>query len=61
MEITAEEYKLKELMIVSETSGEILNAPTFELKGPQKKRKRKNIKKFFEEIIIEIFPTWKRK
>ena len=48
-------------MIVSETSGEILNAPTFELKGPQKKRKRKNIKKFFEEIIIEIFPTWKRK
>ena len=61
MEITAEEYKLKELLIVSETSGEILNAPTFELKGPQKKRKRKNIKKFFEEIIIEIFPTWKRK
>ena len=31
---------------MSETSGTISNAPTFELYGSQKKRKRKGMRKF---------------
>ena len=46
-------------MIVSETSGEILNAPTFELKGPQKKRKRKNKKKILKRLSLTFFPHGK--
>ena len=43
---------------VSETSGTTLNAPTFELWGYQKeKRKKKGIEKIFEEIIAENFPN----
>ena len=34
------------------------NAPTFELQGSQKKkRKRKGMRKFFQEIIVENFPN----
>ena len=43
---------------VSETSGTTLNAPTFELYGSQKKkRKKKGTEKIFEEIIVENFPN----
>ena len=42
--------------MVSETSGTISNAPTFEIWGShKKKRKRKGTRKVFEEIIIENF------
>ena len=39
-----------------------LNAPTFELLGSQKKkRKRKGMRKFFKRLQLKISPTWKRK
>jgi len=44
------------LRIVSETSGTILKAPTFDLYGSQKK-KREGSKKNFEELIGENFPN----
>ena len=59
VEITSEEQNKvkrmkKKLRIVSETSGTISNAPTFELYGYQKKkRKRKGMRKIFEEIKAE--------
>ena len=46
----------------SETSGTILNTPIFEVRGSQKKkRKRKGTKNFFEEIIVENLSSMKRK
>lgn len=39
---------------ISETSGTILNTPTFELYGSQKKRKRKGLRGIFEEIIVKL-------
>ena len=43
---------------VSETSGTISNATTFELQGSQKKKeKKKGYEKIFEEIIVENFPN----
>ena len=40
----------------SETFGTILNAPIFELSGPQRKKKKKNgNEKIFELIIVENF------
>ena len=43
---------------VSETSRKTLNTPTFKLYGSQKKkRKRKCLRKIFEEIIVENFPN----
>ena len=54
VEITSEEQnkvKRKELRIVSETSGTISNAPTFELERAQKKkRKRKSMRKIFKRL-----------
>ena len=42
----------------SETFGTILNAPIFELlESQRKKKKRKALRKFFEEIIVENFPN----
>ena len=42
---------MKELRTVSETSGTISNAPTFELEGSQKKkRKRKGMRKFLKRL-----------
>ena len=36
---------------ISETSGTMLNAPTFELQGPQKKkRKRKGLRKYLKRL-----------
>ena len=40
----------KKLKIVSETSGAILNAPTFKLWGSQKKRRRKGMRKFLKRL-----------
>ena len=42
---------------ISETSGTILNAPTFELEGSQKKKRKERVEKIFEEIIVEKFPN----
>ena len=44
------------MRIVSETSGTILKAPTFDLYGSQKKKKEGS-KKNFEELIGENFPN----
>ena len=66
VEITSEEQnKVKRMKIfrtVSETSGTISNAPTFELQGSQKKkRKRKGMRKFLNRLELKISPTWKKK
>ena len=46
------------MRIVSETSGTISNAPTFEFKGaPEDVEKKKGYEKNFEEIIVENFPN----
>ena len=60
---TAEENKeLKELSRVSETSGTTLNAPTFELEGSQKKkRKRKGLRKYFKRLYWKTSLIWERK
>ena len=42
---------------VLETSGTTLNAPTFELQGSQKKKRKRRTEKIFEEIIVENFPN----
>ena len=42
---------------VLETSGTTLNAPTFELQGSQKKKRKKGTEKIFEEIIVENVPN----
>ena len=59
VEIIAEEQNNGKRMKRIEDSlrdfGTILNAPTFELQGFQKKKK-KGTEKIFEEIIIENFP-----
>ena len=42
---------MKELRIVSETSGTISNTPTFKLQGSQKKkRKRKGMREFLKRL-----------
>ena len=54
VEITYEEQnkvkRMKELRILSETSGTISNTPTFELQGSQKKRKRKVMRQFLMRL-----------
>ena len=48
-------------MTVSETSGTISNAPTFELQGSQKKkRKRKGMRKLLKRLQLKISPTKQR-
>ena len=45
------------MRIVSETSGTISNAPTFEFKGaPEDVEKKKGYEKNFEENIVKKFP-----
>ena len=47
--------------MVSETSGTISNAPTFELQGfPKKKREKKRYENIFEEIRAENFPNMEK-
>ena len=49
------------MRIVSETSGTISNAPTFELQeSKKKKRKNKKYEKNFEEIIVGNFPNMEK-
>ena len=63
VEITAEEQnkvKRKELKIVSEMSGTISNAPAFKLQGSQKKQRKKEYEKNFEEITFENFPDMEK-
>ena len=51
MEVASEEQnKVKRMKRISETSGIISNAPTFELYGSQKKRKRKSMRKFLKRL-----------
>ena len=47
---------LKEMRTTSETSGTMLNAPTFKLQESQKKRTKRSHEKILEEIIDENFP-----
>ena len=47
-------------MIVSETSGTISNAPIFELYLSQKKKRKREYEKTFEEIIVENFPNMEK-
>ena len=65
VEITAEEHnkgkEWEELRIASETSGTILNTPTFELQGSQRKREKERHWEHFKEIIVENFPNMERK
>ena len=60
VEITAEEQnkgkRIKRIEDSLRDLWDILNAPTFELQGFQKKKK-KGTEKIFEEIIIENFPN----
>ena len=52
-----EKNELKEMRTTSETSGTMLNAPTFESQESQKtKTKKKGHEKILEEIIVENFP-----
>ena len=49
------------MRIVSETSGTISNAPTFELQGvSEEEEKKKGYEKTFEEIIVENFPNMEK-
>ena len=49
------------MRIVSETSGTISNAPTFEFKGaPEDVEKKKGYEKNFEETIVENFPNMEK-
>ena len=49
--------ELKEMRTASETSGTMLNTPTFESQESQKKKtKKKDHEKILEEIIVENFP-----
>ena len=51
----------KELRTVSETSGTISNAPTFDLYSPKSRReKKRGYEKIFEEIIVENFPNMEK-
>ena len=46
---------------VSETSGTISNAPTFEFIGVlEEEEKKKGYEKFFEKIIVENFPNMEK-
>ena len=46
--------------MVSETSGAISNALTFELQGVPEEEKKKGYEKIFEEIIVENFPNMEK-
>ena len=47
------------MRIASETSGTMLNTPTFKLEGSQKKKKRKGMRKILK-IIVENFPNMEK-
>ena len=47
--------ELKEMRTTSETSGTMLNAPTF-IGVPEEEDKKKDHEKILEEIIVENFP-----
>ena len=49
------EKELKEMRTTSETSGTMLNAPTF-IGVPEEEDKKKDPEKILEEIIVENFP-----
>ena len=54
---TERKKELKEITTTSETSGTMLNTPTFESQDSQKKKtKKKDYEKILEEIIVENFP-----
>ena len=47
--------ELKEMRTISETSGTMLNAPTF-IEVSEEEDKKKGHEKILEEIIVENFP-----
>ena len=48
-------------MIVSETSGTLLNTPILEIWGfPEEEEKNKSYEKIFEEVIVENFPNMEK-
>ena len=54
--------EFKGMRTTSETSGTMLNTPTFKSEESQKKKtKRKTKKKILEEIIVENFPKMGKK
>ena len=65
VEITAKEQnkvkRVKDLRIVSETSGTITNVPSFGFIGVQEEEEiKKGYEKIFEEIIVENFPNMEK-
>ena len=65
VEITSKEQnkvkRVKDLRIVSETSGTITNVPSFGFIGVQEEEEiKKGYEKNFEEIIVENFPNMKK-
>ena len=65
VEITSKEQnkvkRVKDLRIVSETSGTITNVPSFGFIGVQEEEEiKKGYEKNFEEIIVENFPNMEK-
>ena len=64
VEITSEKQNKVKRMKGTDKSlrdlGTIPNAPTFELQGSQKKKRKKGYEKIFEEIIVENFPNMEK-
>ena len=64
VEITAKEQnkvkRMKRIKGSLRDLWDILNAPTLELQGSQKKRKRKSMRKFLK-IIVKNFPNMEKK
>ena len=52
--------ELKDMRTISETSGTMLNAPTFESGVPEEEDKKKDHEKILEEIIVENFPKMEK-
>ena len=52
--------ELKEMRTISETSGTMLNTPTFESGVPEEEDKKKDHEKILEEIIVKNFPKMRK-
>ena len=66
VEITSEEQnKVKRMKRAEDSLGDLwenIKWPNIQIIGvPEEEEKKKGYEKFFEEIIVENFPKWKRK